>query len=133
MMIILISMTLMILIKSKASYLWPRGRQSPSPHVNSSMSQLKNVLPTFTLQTLVSVWISAVIQVFRNNYLVNVSVVLRGSLEQPVSLKIVQEKLPKERDLKEASEKPGELGSVLKFTLRSQCSCCIVNLTQRGP
>ena len=123
----------MILIKSKASYLWPRGRQSPSPHVNSSMSQLKNVLPTCTLQTLVSVWISAVIQVFRNNYLVNVSVVFRGSFEQPVSLKMVQEKLPNERDLNEASEKPGELGSVLKFTLRSQCSCCIVNLTQRGP
>ena len=106
----------MILIKSKASYRWPRGRQSPSPHVNSSMSQLKNVLPTFTLQTLVSVWISVVIQVFRNNYLVNVSVVLRGSFEQPVSLKIVQEKLPKERDLKEASEKPGELGSVLNHS-----------------
>ena len=122
----------MILIKSKASYLWPRGRQSPSPHVNSSMSQLKNVLPTFTLQTLVSVWISVVIQVFRDTYLVNVSVVFRGSFEQPVSLKIVQEKLPKERDLKEASEKPGELGSVLKYSLRPQCSCCIVNLTQRG-
>ena len=122
----------MILIKSKASYLWPRGRQSPSPHVNSSMSQLKNVLPTFTLQTLVSVWISVVIQVFRNNYLVNVNVVFRGSFEQPVSLKIVQEKLPKERDLKEASEKPGELGSVLKYSLRPECSCCIVNLTQRG-
>ena len=125
-------MTLMILIKSKASYLWPRGRQSPSPHVNSSMSQLKNVLPTFTLQTLVSVWISVVIQVFRNNYLVNVSVVFRGSFEQPVSLKIVQEKLPKDRDLKEASEKPGEVGSVLKYSLRPECSCCIVNLTQRG-
>ena len=122
----------MILIKSKASYLWPRGRQSPSPHVNSSMSQLKNVLPTFTLQTLVSVWISVVIQVFRNNYLVNVSVVFRGSFEQPVSLKIVQEKLPKDRDLKEASEKPEKLGSVLKFCLRPECSCCIVNLTQRG-
>ena len=129
---ILIRMTLMILIKSKASYLWPRGRQSPSPHVNSSMSQLKNVLPSFTLQTMVSVWISVVIQVFRNNYLVNVSVVFRGSFEQPVSLKIVQEKLPKDRDLKEASEKPGELGSVLKYSLRPQCSCCIVNLTQRG-
>ena len=129
---ILISMTLMILIKSKASYLWPRGRQSPSPHVNSSMSQLKNVLPTFTLQTLVSVWISVEIQVFRNNDLVNVSVVFRGSFEQPVSLKIVQEKLPNERDLKEASEKPGKLGSVLKYSLRPQCSCCIVNLTQRG-
>ena len=122
----------MILIKSKASYLWPRGRQSPSPHVNSSMSQLKNVLPTFTLQTLVSVWISVVIQVFRNNYLVNVNVVFRGSFEQPVSLKIVQEKLPKDRDLKEASEKPGELESVLKFSLRPECYCCIVNLTQRG-
>ena len=96
------------------------------------MSQLKNVLPTFTLQTLVSVWISVVIQVFRNNYLVNVSVVFRGSFEQPVSLKIVQEKLPKDRDLKEASEKPGELGSVLKYSLRPECSCCIVNLTQRG-
>ena len=122
----------MIMIKSKASYLWPRGRQSPSPHVNSSMSQLKNVLPTFTLQTLLSVWISVVIQVVRNNYLVNVSVVFRGSFEQPVSLKIVQEKPPKDRDLKEASEKPGESGSVLKYSSRPQCSCCIVNLTQRG-
>ena len=80
---------------------------------------------------MVSVWISVVIQVFRNNYLVNVSVVFRGSFEQPVSLKIVQEKLPKDRDLKEASEKPGELGSVLKY-IRPECSCCIVNLTQRG-
>ena len=53
--------------------------------------------------------ISVVIQVIRDDYLVNVSVVFRGSFEQPVSLKIVQEKLPKERDLKEASEKPGEI------------------------
>ena len=121
----------MILIKSKASYRWPRGRQSPSPHVNSSMSQLKNVLPTFPLPTLL-IRISVVTQVFRDTYLVNVSVVFRGSFEQPVSLKIVQEKLPKERDLKEASEKPGELGSVLNHSLRPQCSCCIVNLTQRG-
>ena len=49
------------------------------------------------------------IHIFKDDYLVNVSVVFRGSFEQPVSLKIVQEKLPKERDLKEASEKPGEL------------------------
>ena len=118
----------MILIKSKASYLWPRGRQSPSPHVNSSTSQLKNILPTFPLV----IRISVVIQVFRDTYLVNVSVVFRGSFEQPVSLKIVQEKLPKDRDLKEASEKPGGLGSVLKYRLRPECSCCIVNLTQRG-
>ena len=79
-----------------------------------------------------SIKISVVFQVFRDTYLVNVSVVFRGSFEQPVSLKIVQEKLPKERDLKEASEKPGELGSVLKYSLRPECSCCIVNLTQRG-
>ena len=121
----------MILIKSKASYLWPRGRQSPSPHVNSSTSQLKNIPLSFPVQTLV-IKISVVIQVFRDTYLVNVSVVFRGSLEQPVSLKIVQEKLPKERDLKEASEKPGELGSVLKYSSRPVSSCCIVNLTQRG-
>ena len=40
----------------------------------------------------------------QNNYLVRVNVVLRGSREHPVSLWIVHEKLPRERDRKEASE-----------------------------
>ena len=40
----------------------------------------------------------------QHDHLVKVRVVLRGSMEHPVSLFIVHEKLPKESERKEASE-----------------------------
>ena len=71
---------------------WSRGRQSPSPHVNSSTLQLKlNFSPKNRENA-------------QHDHLVKVRVVLRGSMEHPVSLFIVHEKLPKESERKEASE-----------------------------